>query len=362
MYQTSIGAHHHRSHREDNYTLPGAVKLVTDVFRENGYFTANIKSINATVKGTGKTDFNFKADEPFDGNDWNQLKANQPFYAQINITQPHRGPYWNDTLRRQHPVDTSRIRIPPYYPDHPITRLDYATYYAAVQLLDTKIGQILQQLEKDGLAGNTIVVFLGDNGRCQVRDKQWLYQGGLHIPLIIRWPGQIQPGTVRDDLISSIDLTATSLQLAGIAPPASMQGQVFLGPGAAKERKYIFGTRDRCDETVDRIRCVRTQQYSYIRNYRPELPYTQPNAYKETSYPILPLMRKLYAEGKLTPVQQQFMAPQKPAEEFYDLTADPHEIHNLAGAPHYQTKLNQFRKVLDGWIKDTGDVGVVPEK
>lgn len=361
MYQTSIGAHHHRSHRNDNYALPGQVKTVTDIFRQNGYFTANVKSINSTVQGTGKTDFNFKADQPFDGNDWNRLKGKQPFYAQINLNEPHRGKYWIEALRRQHPIDTNQLVIPPYYPNHPITRQDYVTYYAAVQLLDTKVGEILQQLEKDGLSENTIVVFLGDNGRCQVRDKQWLYEGGLHIPLIIRWPGQIKPGTVRDELVSSIDLTATSLQMAGITPPAYMQGQVFIGP-FAKERKYIFGARDRCDETVDRIRCVRTQRYSYIRNYRPELPYTQPNAYKEESYPILGLLKKLHGEGKLTPIQQRFMVPKKPVEEFYDLTTDPHEVRNLADVPQHQAKLSEFRKVLDDWIKETGDMGEKPEK
>ena len=122
--------------------------------------------------------------------------------------------------------------------------------------------------------------------------------------------------------MSAIDISATSLHLAGVKLPSNMQGQEFLGPDA-RERKYIFGARDRCDETIDRIRTVRTQRYSYIRNFHPERPYTQTNAYKERSYPVLGLMKQLHAEGKLTPAQQLFMAPRKPAEELFDLAADP---------------------------------------
>src|SRR5207248_10085406 len=180
-----------------------------------------------------------------------------------------------------------------------------------IEYLDAKDATILKRLAERGVDRNTIVFFFGDNGRCHVRDKQWLYEGGLHIPLIVRWPGHIKPGTVRDDLISAIDISATSLQLAGVDLPRNMQGQVFLGPGA-KERKYIFGARDRYDETVDRIRSVRADRYKYIRNYMPERAYTQPNAYKERAYPALAVMKRLHSEGKRTPAQELFMAPRKP--------------------------------------------------
>jgi N-sulfoglucosamine sulfohydrolase len=364
MYQTSIGAHHHRSHRQDGYHLPDGVCVITDVFREAGYYTANIKTITPRLKAAGKTDFNFTLDRPpFDGDDWAELKSHQPFYAQVNFTEPHRGPAWPAARRRTdiQRVDPAKVVLPPYYPDTPLARDDYANYLDAVQALDAKVGVVLKKLEEDGLAQNTVVVFLGDNGRCHVRDKQWCYDGGTHIPLIIRWPGHVQPGSVRQDLVIAIDVSAMSVHLAGIPLPPKMQGRVILGPGAVEPRQYVVTARDRCDETVDRIRCVRGTRYSYIRNFRPELPWTQPNRYKETQYPVLNQMKQLHAEGKLTPVQAQFMAPRKPEEELYDLEADPHEVHNLAASPEHQAVLKEMRATLQKWIEETGDQGEKPE-
>ena len=357
MYQTTIGAHQHRSHREDGYSLPNGVKTITDHFRAQGYFTANVKTIAPGLRVNGKTDFNYKVENPFDGDDWELLKNKQPFFAEVNFFEPHRN--WAGARAQSKLVDPDKVVLPPYYPDHPLARDDYAHYLDAINLLDTKVGVVLKRLEEDGLAENTIVFFFGDNGRCHVRDKQWLYDGGLHIPLIVRWPGQVKPGTVREDLVSAIDISATSLHLAGVKLPSNMQGQVFLGPDA-KSRKYIFGARDRCDETIDRIRTVRTQQYSYIRNFHPERPYTQFNAYKERSYPVLGLMKQLHAEGKLTPAQQLFMAPRKPAEELFDLVADPHEIKNLAGSAKHQAVLKEMRSALEQWMAACRDVEAVP--
>ncbi|MEO5803929.1 MAG: sulfatase [Verrucomicrobiota bacterium] len=358
MYQTTIGAHHHRSNRDA--PLPKGIKPITEYFRENGYFTANLKNISSNAKPSGKTDFNFKEEKVFEGSEWDELKSRQPFYAQINFQAPHRGKDWADARKLPNRVDPAQIKIPPYYPDHPVTRGDYANYFEAIQIADAKLGVVLKKLAEDDLDKNTIVIFLGDNGRCMVRDKQWLYDGGLHIPLIVRWPGNLKPGTVRDDLVSSIDISATSLHLAGIKFPKNMQGQIFLGP-KAQERKHIFGARDRCDETMDRIRCVRTRDFSYIRNYHPEFPYTQRNAYKERAYPVLELMKQLHAEGKLTPAQELFMAPRKPAEELYDLRNDPDEIHSLADSPTHRKVLRELRKVLDQWIEKTDDQGRFPE-
>ena len=357
MYQTTIGAHQHRSHREDGYTLPNGIKTITDHFRAQGYFTANVKTIAPGLKVNGKTDFNYTVANPFDGDDWELLKNKQPFFAEVNFFEPHRN--WAGARDQSKLVDPNKVVLPPYYPDHPLARDDYAHYLDAINLLDSKVGRVLKRLEEDGLAENTIVFFFGDNGRCHVRDKQWLYDGGLHIPLIVRWPGQVKPGTVREDLVSAIDISATSLHLAGVKLPSNIQGQVFLGPDA-RERKYIFGARDRCDETIDRIRTVRTQRYSYIRNFHPERPYTQFNAYKERSYPVLGLMKQLHAEGKLTPVQQLFMAPRKPAEELFDLAADPHEIQNLAGSAKHQAVLKEMRSALEQWMTACRDIEAVP--
>lgn len=179
---------------------------------------------------------------------------------------------------------------------------------------------------------------------------------GIHIPLIIRWPGRIKPGTVREDLISGIDLAASSLKLAGSSPPANMQGRDFLSPGY-QEREYIIAARDRMDIAIDRMRAVRTKQFKYIRNFIPSIPYMQRNPYKERKYPVWNLIKQLKAEGKLTPVQALFAAEQKPLEELYDVTADPHEINNLAEKPEYKQVLLQLRQILDRWIKETGDQG-----
>lgn len=363
MYQTTIGAHNHRSHRGDGYRLPEGVHLVTHYFRQAGYFTANVLTAAPGVKGTGKTDWNFTPPEkPFDGTDWNQRAAGQPFFAQVNFSETHRSFKKAD----EHPVDPAKVALPPYYPDHAVAREDWALYLDAVGHLDRKIGAVLGRLDEEGLRDETIVFFFGDNGQAHVRGKQWLYEGGIHVPLIVRTPekyrpaGQGAPGTVCDWLISAIDIPATSMTLAGVALPEKFQGRPFLGPGA-KGREFIVGARDRCDETVDRIRCVRTGRYKYIRNFYPERPYTQPNAYKERQYPVLPLMRELHAQGKLTAVQELFMAPRRPAEELYDLKADPHEIHNLAASPEHQKVLEDLRAKLDAWIRETGDQGETPE-
>ncbi len=357
MYQTSIDAHNHRSHREDGYRLPDGVGVITEWFRRAGYFTANVKTAAPGVQGTGKTDFNFAPTEPvFDGTDWNQRKAGQPFFAQINFSETHR-PF---TRNAKNPTDPGKITLPPQYPDHAITRADWAAYYDTIGHLDEEIGLVLKRLAEEGLLDNTIIFFFGDNGRPHVRGKQWLYDEGIHVPLIIRWPGRRHAGAVNDQLVSAIDFSATSLSLAGIPLPPKMQGQPFVGPGA-RRRDYIIAARDRCDETVDHIRCIRTQRYKYIRNFYPERPYSQLNRYKETEYPVLRLMRRLHAKGQLTPAQAQFMAPTRPPEELYDIVKDPNELKNLAGAPEHRATLAQLRAILNRWIVETGDRGEIAE-
>ena len=354
MYQTTIGAHNHRSHRDDGYTLPEPVRLITDYLRQAGYFTANVDESGKT----GKTDFNFTTEnKPFDGKYWKQRRPGQPFFAQVTFMVTHR-PFTRD---KNNPIDPDNIKLPPYYPDHPVARRDWADYLESIQLFDTQLGRVMKRLDKDGLTDNTVVIFIGDNGRCHVRGKQWLYDGGIRIPLIIRWPGKLEAGQVCDDMVSAIDISATVLKIAGIEPPEYMEGRVFLGPNANK-REYIIAARDRCDETIDRIRCVRTKRYKYIRNFMPERPYTQPNAYKEQFYPVLKLLKDLYGQGKLTPAQALFMAPRKPDEELYDLRNDPHEIHNLADSPQHQETLKKMRAILGKWIEDPGDKGRFPEK
>lgn len=356
MYQTSIGAHNHRSHRNDKHMIPPPAMLLTEYFRRAGYFRCNCAGLN--YKQAGKTDWNFMTmAHPFDGTDWSQRKTGQPFFAQINFSLTHR-----DFRRdKKNPIDPEKVELPPYYPDHPLARRDWANYLESIQLLDTEIGVALRWLEKEGVAENTIVMYFGDNGRPHVRDKQWLYEGGIHVPMMIRWPGHLEPGMVVDDLVSAVDFGPTFLSMAELPAPKTMQGRVFVNVGK-KRQKYVFAARDRCDGTVDRIRCVRSVRYKYIRNYHPEQPYTQFNAYKKLQYPMLTLMEVLHQQGRLTPGQERFMAATRPKEELYDLQEDPHELHNLGEDPKSAKILKEHRAKLDEWIQATNDAGEKPEE
>lgn len=375
MFQTSIGAHHHRSHMDDGYQLPDGIRLLSNYFREAGYFTL-------LMGPKQKTDFNFAVDHPvfdatdgemgsamgayhhgavdqsvFDGPSWAQYDGSRPFFAQINYSETHR----TFTHDPSHPIAPDTVVVPPYYPDEPLVRADWALYLETIQVLDQKIGKLVADLKARGLYENSIIVFFGDHGRPMLRDKQWLYDGGIHVPLIIRGPGIGPRGSVCDELVSLIDLAPTSLQLAGSQVPGHMQGRVICGDAKGAEPDYVFAARDRCDETDDRIRAVQGRRFKYIRNFHPERPYTQFNAYKEIQYPVLTLMQVRQKQNRLTAVQRLFFAPARPAEELYDLATDPFEIVNLADELAYEATLLTMREALDEWIVKTGDQGALPE-
>ncbi|MFN7922722.1 MAG: sulfatase [Bryobacteraceae bacterium] len=362
VYQTTSGTHNHRSHRKDGYKLPDGVRLITDRLRDRGYFTCNPTKAAVDIGATGKTDLNWDAPKPFDGNHWNQRSAGQPFFAHINYQAPHKGPAFPLARKQRYLVDPAKLELPPYWPDHPVVRDEYANHLDAINLLDSQIGMTLDLLRKDDLLDNTLVMFFGDNGRCLIRGKQWLYDPGTHVPLIAWWPDSgISEGSVRDDLTLSLDITATTLWAAGIDIPAKFDGRPLFGRKAST-RDHIITARDRCDMTVDRIRSIRTDRFKYIRNYMPLRPYTQYNEYIETNYPTLGVMKKLYEAGKLNAVQAQFMAPRKPDEELYDLKADPHEIKNLTHEPAMQPIRSELSARLLRWIDETGDQGQFDEK
>ncbi|OYW08866.1 MAG: hypothetical protein B7X34_07795 [Acidobacteriia bacterium 12-62-4] len=224
---------------------------------------------------------------------------------------------------------------------------------------DTQVGAVLDQLKAEGLLENTAIFIFGDNGRCLIRGKQWLYDPGTHVPLLVRWPGRVKAGAVRKDPVISLDITATSLEIAGIAKPALFHGQgLFSG---AKPRKQIFTARDRCDMTVERIRAVRDSRYKLIRNFMPERPYTQFNEYITANYPTQAVIKELAGTGKLTPVQTNWLAPRKPEIELYDHQADPFEVNNLAGDKKHQATVKRLSRDLDRWIAETNDQGRTPE-
>lgn len=353
MYPVSINCHQHRTRPEAMLPLPEGVKVITEYFEQAGYFTFNGNCEHP--ERPGKQDYNFKTDyKIYDGTDWSERKDGQPFFGQIQIHKPHR-PFLRDLER---PVDASKVKLPPYWPDHKLARQDWAFYLETVQLVDKEVGEILKRLEEDGLADNTYVFFVGDQGSPMMRHKQFLYDGGTNTPLLVRFPKGKHAGELRDELISNIDLAATSLLLAGLDIPAYMQGQNFLGDHTPRQEVYTM--RDRRDETVDRIRAVRTNKYKYIRNFYPEKAYTQYNAYKRNKYPVLPLMEVLKEEKKLSPAQLLFLAESRPSEELYDLESDPFEINNLAENNNFSSVKNELSQKLDQWI-EVYDKAAYPE-
>lgn len=374
MYPTSIGSHHMRS----TAVPPPHVKGFTEWLRAAGYFTTN----------NAKTDYNFSPWLPaesrravreaplglWDQNGthahWRNRAPGQPFFSVFNLGASHEGQVRmpdeqfaarTADLAPEARHDPAAAPVPPYYPDTPAVRRDIARYYDLVSVMDSQAGEILAELEADGLADDTVVFFYGDHGWGLPRGKRWVYDSGLRVPLLVRWPGRIAPGTVRDDLVSFIDLAPTLLALAGARVPAHMQGRVFLGDGAAPEPDHLFFTRDRMDETYDRIRAIRDRRYKYIRNFAPELPYAQPIAYMDRM-PTMREWRRLAAAGKLEGPQRHFLAETKPEEELYDTEADPHEVVNLAGEPAHADRLASMRAALDRWIETTGDLGEIPEE
>ncbi|HUG93472.1 MAG TPA: sulfatase, partial [Planctomycetaceae bacterium] len=253
MYPISIGSQHMRS----RIVPPPYVKCFPEYLRAAGYWCTN----------RSKTDYNF--DPPltaWDENspqsrDWRGRAPGQPFFSVINLTVSHESQIRANFRGLKH--DPGKVKLPPYIPDTPLTRRDRARYYDIVSEMDRQAGEILQRLEDDGLADETIVFFWGDHGEGLPRGKRWIYDSGIHVPLIVRWPGTIEPGSRREDLVCFLDFAPTMLSLAGVDPPAHMQGQVILGGKQAPPREYVFAHRDRMDETYDLIRAVRDRRFKY---------------------------------------------------------------------------------------------------
>lgn len=348
-YQTSVGGHHHDT--RDKRVLPDSIPTVTGLMQKAGYFVVNGYGMLPVTKKLAKSHLNFVYDPKkfFDGTDWSQRRDNQPFFAQIQIREPHRRFIRSERARPEAP-------IPPYYPDHPVTRADWANYLASIEELDRKVGAVLDRLESEGLADRTLVIFFGDHGRPHVRGKQWLYDGGVHTPLIVRWPGHVSPGGVTDQLTSLLDLMPTTLAAAQTDIP-ELPGLNLLDPDW-QGHQQLYAARDRCGDAIDRIRSVRTERFKYIRNFHPEIPYMQHSGYKKSSYPVETVMKVLHARGEW---DSPFMASNRPKEELYDLQADPFEMSNLASNPDYAERLQLMRNDLNRWIRETGDQGEIDE-
>lgn len=383
MYQTSIGAHHHRSGRGvEKIHLPEGVAPVPALFQKAGYHTcigsgllnagrdgkkakAGKAGKGGKGAGLGKTDYNFEYDPAiYNGADWSTRKPGQPFFMQVQLAGGKLRGGTDESaqaLSRRAAVEfgaavkPEEVTLPPYYPRDPVLLRDWAAYLDAVRFTDQHVGEVIARLEKEGILDQTLVVFMTDHGISHARGKQFLYQEGTHIPLVVRGPG-MTPGAVREDLVMQIDMPAFSLAAAGLPVPEKMQGRDIFAKDYVK-RDAIFAARDRCDETVERIRSVRTSRFLYIRNFYPARPHLQPNAYKDGKS-IVQTLRALHAAGKLDPLAEKLLfSPTRPEEELYEWTTDTWQINNLAAEPAHAETLKQLRSRLDEWMRDTGDQG-----
>ncbi len=360
MYQTTIGAHNHRSGRGAiKIDLPGHVRLAPAFMREAGYYVTNGRFNNDESLTKGKTDYNFEYPQDlYDGAHWSGRADGQPFFAQIQLRGgKHRNQRTLEKVATVHTggIDPQKVKLPPYYPDHPDLRKDWAQYLESIEHVDWEVGRIMARLEREGVAENTVVFFLTDHGVSHARGKQFLTEEGIKAPLIVRAPGRVEPGLVREDLVAHIDVTASSLYFAEIEIPQWMEGRTLFGP-EANPREYVVSARDRCDETVEHLRSVRTKRYKYIRNYLHRRPHLQPNRYKDGKV-IIKRMHALRAAGELSPaIERMFYAP-RPPEELYDLEEDPWEMNNLADEAEAKDVLAELRGILDRWVRETGDRG-----
>ena len=345
FHQNYIGAEQHRTAKEDKKPLPYGIKPMPLLLKEAGYHTS--------LMIYNKTDANFSDDLGFMGKDWKEREKGQPFFAQITLGGTHR--QWNRDPKN--PIDPAKVELPPYYVDTPFARRDWANGLEQMQICDREIGDILKRLEKEGLSENTLVFLIGDNGRCHIRGKQFLYDPGLQVPLIIKWPGKVAPNQVNEDMVQTIDITATILAVAGAKPKHPLQGK-NLFEEASKNREYIFAARDRMGGTHDAMRTIRSKKYKLIHNLMPERAWLQYSGYKEDMYPMLAEMNVMFMEGKLNKDQAKFFAPNKPEFELYDIEKDPYELNNLASDLHYGDIKDKLLAELYNWREQINDKGV----
>jgi N-sulfoglucosamine sulfohydrolase len=362
MYQTTMGTHNMRTASGGRAGMisylavpPAEAKCFPEYLRANGYYCTNNR----------KTDYQFGTpftawDESSNKAHWRNRPAGKPFFSVFNIEETHESQIWQNANRPLR-VDPKKIKLPPYYPDNEISRLDVARYYDNIMIMDSIAGSILQQLKDDGLLENTIVFFFSDHGAGLPWHKREIYNRGLHVPLIVRFPNKANAGSINNDLISLVDFAPTILSLANIKIPAQMQGQAFLGAQRSKHpRHHIFAARDRMDELNDMARAVKDKRFTYVRNYQPSKPYYQDLPYR-LQMPMMKEIIRLRDENKLGIHTKRWFSLKEP-EELYDTQNDPYELKNLAHDPAYQEELLKFRAIANDFTISGKDKGFIPEK
>jgi len=358
------------------FPLPEYMEGFPSLLRKKGRYTSNNVKTDYN-SGNWEDIVNASWDESSDTAHWRSKEKGQAFFSVFNLMTSHQSrtmvwPYEQFVSDVQSRLSADEIHnpnkapVPPYYPDTPVIRKTIARFYDCVTAMDKEVGEILQQLEDDGLADDTIVFFYADHGSGMPRHKRALLDSGLKVPLIARFPEKYQhlapskPGTRTDRLVSFDDFGPTVLSLVGETIPDYMEGKPFLGEAATEEREYTYGHRDRVDEVIDMARSVRDKRYLYIRNYMPHLGYNQP-----TFWPDLGEIRhEIYAHAKteyMTGPQKHFAGPTRPLEELYDCQADPMNLNNLADSEAHQATLKRMRAALAARLTDSRDLGFIPE-
>jgi len=362
MYQNSIGAHHMRTLGSSKFrpvqtysaVIPEYVKCYSELLRKDGYYCTN----------NSKQDYQFIPpvtawDESSNKAHWKNRPDNKPFFAIFNFTVCHESGMWRN---KDHPlkVDPNDVIVPPYYPDNDVVRNELARNYSNLYEMDSLAGIVLKELESEGLLENTIIFFYSDHGGPLPRQKREIYDTGLKVPLIIRFPNLQMAGETVEELVSFVDFAPTLLSLADISIPDYMQGQSFLGDQQSTPRKYIYAARDRLDDEYDMVRGIRDKQFKFFKNFQPEKPYIMDIEYRMQMDLMQELIRA-HEAGELNEIQELWFAQSKPDEELYDLYADPSELNNLIDDPQYKEKAEELRTALKKWMDDIGDMGFIPE-
>ncbi|MBT5718629.1 MAG: sulfatase [Gammaproteobacteria bacterium] len=366
MYQNRIGAQHMRTTNIADFGVegivpyeavpPAYVKMHSQYFREAGYYASN----------NAKEDYQFRKtvtawDDSSRSAHWRNRAEGQPFFSVFNFGITHESQVWAQAGNPLLVDENLEVPIPPYLPDSEIGRKDVRQVYSNIVAMDQQVGEILNQLEEDGLLDSTIIFWYSDHGGPLPRQKRLLYDSGIHLPLIIRFPDQYRAGEIDDQLISFVDFKSTILSLAGIEPPTYVDGRAFLGEYAAStSRDYVHAAADRFDSEYDTIRAVRDKRFKYLRNFNPEKPYYLPLTYRE-QMPVMQELLRMRDAGQLNETQAQWFRTSKEEEELFDTENDPYELNNLAGDTSYAEKLAELRNELDSWMSYIDDKGLMPE-
>ncbi|MBW8034620.1 MAG: sulfatase-like hydrolase/transferase [Planctomycetes bacterium] len=352
--------------------LPEKIKLFPEYLRNAGYYCTNNSKQDYQILKTPEGTW----DESSKKAHWRNGPKDQPFFAVFNINICHESKIKSvdeekhlkniPSLTKAQRQNPDEMQLPPYYPNTPATRIIWAHYLEVITQMDYQAAGILKQLKDDGLEEDTIVIYWSDHGAGMQRAKRWVYDSGTRVPMIARIPekyrvaNQGKPGSVCDDLICLIDLGPTVMNLAGLDTPEYMQAQPFLGPNLPKPRAYVHAARDRIDERYDMVRSICDKRYRYLKNYLPEKAYDQHVNYNEQGT-IMKELRRLQAEGKLSPIAAQFMASSRPLEELYDIQEDRYETKNLATEPQFEKILQRLRKAHQKHFFAILDTGLIPE-